>query len=87
MLDLRRTGGWAGPYENTPDHHALIGEAASVSRFVYATGFRGHGFLQAPAAGEVIRDLHRGRTPFVDVGPLGVGRFAAGAPRPEPNPV
>ncbi|MEV7975334.1 FAD-binding oxidoreductase [Streptomyces sp. NPDC086519] len=85
LLDLRRTGGWAGLYENTPDHNALIGEAASVSRFLYATGFSGHGFLQAPAVGEVIRDLYLGRTPFLDVGPLGAGRFAADAPRPESN--
>ena len=85
LLDLRRTGGWAGLYEITPDHNALIGEATSVSRFLYATGFSGHGFLQGPAVGEVIRDLYLGRVPFVDVSPLSVGRFAADAPRPEAN--
>jgi sarcosine oxidase subunit beta len=87
LLDLRRTGGWAGLYEVTPDHNALIGEAASVSRFLYATGFSGHGFLQGPAVGEVVRDLYLGRAPFVDVGPLSAGRFAAHAPRPEANRV
>ncbi|MDV9177340.1 FAD-binding oxidoreductase [Streptomyces sp. W16] len=85
LLDLRRTGGWAGLYENTPDHNALIGEATSLSRFLYATGFSGHGFLQAPAVGEVIRDLYLGHVPFVDVSPLSAGRFAADAPRPEVN--
>ncbi|MGW0337429.1 NAD(P)/FAD-dependent oxidoreductase [Streptomyces sp. NPDC003011] len=85
LLDLRRTGGWAGLYEITPDHNALIGEATSVSRFLYATGFSGHGFLQGPAVGEVVRDLYLGRVPFVDVSPLGAGRFAADAPRPEAN--
>jgi sarcosine oxidase subunit beta len=55
LLDLRRTGGWAGLYEITPDHNALIGEAGSCSRFLYATGFSGHGFLQGPAVGEVVR--------------------------------
>jgi sarcosine oxidase subunit beta len=87
LLDLRRTGGWAGLYEVTPDHNALIGEATSVSRFLYATGFSGHGFLQGPAVGEVVRDLVLGRVPFVDVTPLGAGRFAADAPRPEVNRV
>ncbi|KOG42879.1 NAD(P)/FAD-dependent oxidoreductase [Streptomyces resistomycificus] len=87
LLDLRRTGGWAGLYELTPDHNALIGEAPSVSRFLYATGFSGHGFLQGPAVGEVVRDLYLGRVPFVDVTPLSVGRFAANAPRPEVNRV
>ncbi|KPI14636.1 Dimethylglycine dehydrogenase [Actinobacteria bacterium OK074] len=85
LLDLRRTGGWAGLYEITPDHNALIGEASSVSRFLYATGFSGHGFLQGPAVGEVMRDLYLGREPFVDVGALGVGRFGVGALRPEAN--
>ncbi|WP_405592660.1 NAD(P)/FAD-dependent oxidoreductase [Streptomyces sp. NBC_01092] len=87
LLDLRRTGGWAGLYEVTPDHNALIGEATSVSRFLYATGFSGHGFLQGPAVGEVVRDLYLGRVPFVDVSPLSAGRFAADAPRPEVNRV
>ncbi|MFI9615079.1 NAD(P)/FAD-dependent oxidoreductase [Streptomyces sp. NPDC052023] len=85
LLELRRTGGWAGLYEITPDHNALIGEASSPSRFLYATGFSGHGFLQGPAVGEVVRDLYLGRVPFVDVRPLNADRFAAGAPRPEAN--
>ena len=85
LLDLRRTGGWAGLYEITPDHNALIGEATSVSRLLYATGFSGHGFLQGPAVGEVVRDLYLGRVPFVDVSPLSADRFAADAPRPEAN--
>ncbi|MFI8237517.1 NAD(P)/FAD-dependent oxidoreductase [Streptomyces sp. NPDC085866] len=85
LLDLRRAGTWAGLYENTPDHNALIGEAPSVSRFLYATGFSGHGFLQGPAVGEIVRDLYLGRVPFLDVRPLSAGRFAADAPRPEAN--
>ncbi len=76
-------GGWAGLYEMTPDHNALIGEAPSVSRFLYATGFSGHGFLQAPAVGEIVAALYLQRAPFVDVAPLAVERFAAHAPRPE----
>lgn len=78
-------GGWAGYYEVTPDHNALIGEAPGVSRFLYATGFSGHGFLQGPAVGEVMRDLVLGRRPFVDVTPLAAERFGDGALRPEKN--
>jgi sarcosine oxidase subunit beta len=78
-------GGWAGLYEMTPDHNAIIGEAAEVSRFLYATGFSGHGFLQGPAVGEILRDLVLHRPPFVDVAPLGVERFDAAALRPEYN--
>jgi sarcosine oxidase subunit beta len=76
--------GWAGLYEVTPDHNALIGRARSPSNLFYATGFSGHGFLQAPAVGEVIRDLYLDRDPFVDVRPLSAQRFATAAgARPE----
>jgi sarcosine oxidase subunit beta len=84
LLDVGVTGGWAGLYEVTPDHNALIGESREVSRFLYATGFSGHGFLQGPAVGEVLRDLVLGRAPVVDVSALDVTRFAAGL-RPELN--
>lgn len=76
---------WAGLYEVTPDHNAIIGEATSVSRFLYATGFSGHGFLQGPAVGEVMRDLVLGHTPVVDVTALDAARFAGGEARPEHN--
>ena len=85
LLDLGIAGGWKGYYEVTPDHNALIGEAEGVSRFLYATGFSGHGFLQAPAVGEVVRDLVLGNDPFVDPAPLSAARFALAAPRPEQN--
>ena len=84
LLDMGIAGGWKGYYEVTPDHNALVGEA-SISRFLYATGFSGHGFLQGPAAGEIVRDLVLGREPFVDVAPLSAERFAHAAPRPERN--
>jgi sarcosine oxidase subunit beta len=74
---------WAGLYEVSPDHNALIGEAPGVSRFLYATGFSGHGFLQAPAVGEIVRDLVLGNEPFVDVATLSAERFTRGETRPE----
>jgi sarcosine oxidase subunit beta len=84
LLDVGIAGGWHGFYETTPDHNALIGEAADVSRFIYATGFSGHGFLLGPAVGEVLRDLVLGHTPPVDVSGFDVVRFA-GETRPEHN--
>jgi sarcosine oxidase, subunit beta len=74
--------GWAGLYEITPDHNALVGNAG---RFFYATGFSGHGFLQSPAIGEVMRDLVLGRTPPIDVSGLDVRRFDGAEVRPEHN--
>ncbi|TDD80124.1 FAD-binding oxidoreductase [Actinomadura rubrisoli] len=87
LLDVGLTGGWAGLYEVTPDHNALIGEAPDISRFLYATGFSGHGFLQGPAVGEVVRDLYLGREPFADVSPLDAARLAGDRLRPENNRV
>ena len=85
IADVGIRGGWAGLYEMTPDHNAIIGEASGVSRFLYATGFSGHGFLQGPAVGEILRDMVLRRPTFVDVSPLGVERFDASALRPEYN--
>jgi sarcosine oxidase subunit beta len=87
IADAGIRGGWAGLYEMTPDHNAIIGEARGISRFLYATGFSGHGFLQGPAVGEIVRDLVLERPPPVDVGPLSVERFDASALRPEYNVV
>ena len=84
LLDVGLTSGWAGLYEDTPDHNALIGRGHSPSNFLYATGFSGHGFLQAPAVGEIIRDLYLDRAPFIYVSPLSARRFTGdGTLRPE----
>lgn len=88
LADMEIADGWAGLYEVTPDHNALIGRAGELPNFLYATGFSGHGFLQAPAVGEIVRDLHLGREPFVDISPLSADRFRTGAEiRPEAHVV
>ncbi|HEX6247363.1 MAG TPA: FAD-binding oxidoreductase [Nocardioidaceae bacterium] len=83
--DVGLAHGWAGLYEMTPDHNAVIGRSSQVPGFWYATGFSGHGFLMGPAVGEVMRDLYLGRTPFVDVSGLSAERFTADDVRPEVN--
>jgi sarcosine oxidase subunit beta len=85
LLDMGIAGGWKGYYEVTPDHNALVGEIATPRRFLYATGFSGHGFLQGPAVGEIVRDLVLCHEPFVDVAALSAERFARAAARPERN--
>ncbi|MGH3587823.1 MAG: NAD(P)/FAD-dependent oxidoreductase [Pseudonocardia sp.] len=84
LLEVGLSNGWAGLYEVTPDHNALIGRGDAVGNFLYATGFSGHGFLQAPAVGEIVRDLYLDRAPFTDIGPLTAARFRDGSgARPE----
>jgi glycine/D-amino acid oxidase-like deaminating enzyme len=75
LVDVGIAGGWAGLYEVTPDDNEIIGESEEVSRFLYATGFSGHGFMMAPAVGEIIRDLYLGRAPLVDISDCDVRRF------------
>jgi len=75
LAHLRLVGGWAGLYENTPDHNALIGKAEHLDGVFYATGFSGHGFLQGPAVGELMRDLYLGRESFMDPTSFSARRF------------
>ena len=71
--------GWAGLYEMTPDHNALIGEHPELPGFVVAAGFSGHGLMMAPATGLAIAELvATGRSTTFDVAPLAVDRFARG---------
>ena len=72
---------WAGLYEMTPDHHAILGPVESVPGFFLANGFSGHGVMHAPATGKILSDLIlRGKTDIVDdVSMLGFDRFAKGA--------
>jgi sarcosine oxidase, subunit beta len=69
---------WAGMYEVSPDHHAIIGPAPGVKGLFFANGFSGHGVMHSPASGRITADLILGRQSFVDPAPLGVERFAEG---------
>ena len=69
--------GWAGLYEVTPDHQAIIGES-DLAGFWLCTGFSGHGFMQAPAVGDICSDMMLGREPAFSVRALRPSRFAEG---------
>jgi len=76
-LDLRRS--WAGLYEVTPDHHAILGPVPGVPGFLVAGGFSGHGVMHAPAAGRAVAEMIvRGRSESVDVASLALERFTRG---------
>lgn len=74
---------WWGYYEVSPDNNAIVGEAGSPSRFLYATGFSGHGFQQSPAVGEYVAALVAGTEPALDLSPFSLDRFASGLAREE----
>jgi sarcosine oxidase subunit beta len=76
---------WAGLYETTPDHHAIIGFADTVKGLFFVNGFSGHGLMHAPAAGLVAAELICGKDTCVDITPLAVSRFAGGEVIEETN--
>jgi sarcosine oxidase, subunit beta len=71
---------WAGLYEMSPDHHAIIGPAPELNGFFCANGFSGHGVMHSPATGKMVADLIlQGKTTVVDhVEVLSPTRFAKG---------
>jgi sarcosine oxidase subunit beta len=76
---LDETQCWAGLYPETPDHHAIIGEAPDVPGFVIVAGFGGHGIMHAPAAGRAVAEIVTlGRSETFDLTPLRLGRFDEG---------
>jgi sarcosine oxidase subunit beta len=75
-IDRRRS--WAGLYEVTPDHHAIIGGCA-VPGFFLANGFSGHGVMHSPAAGRAVAELIvQGRSTSIDISALSLDRFTRG---------
>ena len=76
-LRLRRC--WAGMYEMSPDHHAILGPSPDLRGFYFANGFSGHGVMHSPATGRILADLIlHGETSIINAKDLNVQRFAEG---------
>ena len=70
---------WAGLYEMTPDHHAIIGPSPTVKGLYFVNGFSGHGVMHSPASGRVASDLIlHGHSDLIDASQLSVQRFSQG---------
>jgi sarcosine oxidase subunit beta len=70
---------WAGLYEMSPDHHAILGRAPALSNLYLANGASGHGVMHAPAIGHVIAELIVDGRTSIDIDSLRPSRFAEGA--------
>ncbi len=70
---------WAGLYESTPDHQAILGPIAEIEGFWCASGFSGHGFMQAPAAALLVTQLLLDKKSEIDISSFAFERFARGA--------
>lgn len=78
LRDVTLHSAWTGTLEVTPSKTALIGRADGPNeRILFATGFSGHELGQAPAAGRIVRDLHLGRHPGVDLTPFSLAHNGA----------
>jgi sarcosine oxidase subunit beta len=70
---------WAGLYEMTPDHHAIIGPAPDVAGLYFVNGFSGHGVMHSPASGRITADLIlNGCSDLINTAQLNIQRFASG---------
>ena len=77
---------WAGLYEMSPDHHALLGAAPGIDNLFLCNGSSGHGVMHAPALGRLLAEIIvSGAARSLDVRDLRPTRFAEGQPNPEPG--
>jgi sarcosine oxidase subunit beta len=68
----------AGLYENTPDHHAILGDC-EIEGLYFANGFSGHGVMHSPATGKALSEIILdGKASFLDVSCLNLARFTKG---------
>lgn len=74
-LPARRVIG--GLYDSTPDHRPLLGHAPGLPGLHLAVGFSGHGFMIAPASGEIVAAGITGAATDLPVEAFSVNRFSA----------
>jgi glycine/D-amino acid oxidase-like deaminating enzyme len=74
---------WAGYIDVTPDALPVLSPVEEVPGLVLASGFSGHGFGVAPAAGELVAELVAGLRPSCDRRPYRWSRLRDGS-RHEP---
>lgn len=45
---------WSGPYDVSPDGDGIVGPSPGFQRLIQMCGFTGHGFMMAPAVGQIV---------------------------------
>lgn len=67
---------WAGLYEMTPDHQAILGRLPDVETAVCIAGFSGHGFMHGPICGQLMaEEILDGRAHTVNIDQMRYQRF------------
>jgi glycine/D-amino acid oxidase-like deaminating enzyme len=80
MERCRLVSMWGGLYDtNHADHNAVLGEHPHYRNFFFATGFSGHGAMEAPAAGLAMSEaIQFGEYRTLDCSELSIRRFWEG---------
>lgn len=65
---------WSGPYDNSPDHQAIVGGTPVQGLFVNC-GWSGHGLQFGPSGGRLMKELVMGEPTFVDIHRFRLSRF------------
>ena len=76
MVVNERMSAWI---DVTPDAIPVISGVDAIPGFYVSTGYSGHGFGIAPAAGQLMTELITGETPHVDPEPFRHSRFIDGS--------
>ncbi len=79
---IKLVNSWVGHYAyNTLDQNAILGAHDKVENFIFANGFSGHGFQQAPAMGRGVAELITyGEFRSLDLSPFSYKRIANNQP-------
>jgi sarcosine oxidase subunit beta len=87
LRNLRLLRQWAGLYNVSPDKAAIYSAAKEPKGVYTAAGFSGHGFMTAPATGQIMSEMILGLTPTLPWEKMSAERFGSGALLLEPSVV
>lgn len=79
FAEVRIARSWSCYYEMTPDDHPVVGKVPDVEGLYLAAGFSGHGFMHAPATGQlIVEEMLDGTAATLDISDLSLERFRSG---------
>jgi sarcosine oxidase, subunit beta len=67
----------AGLYELTPDSMPIVSEIEGIKGLYCCSGFAGHGFMHAPAMGNLMAELMIDQKTHLDISEYHLGRFSS----------
>lgn len=79
FAEVRIARSWSCFYEMTPDDHPIVGKVPDVEGLYLAAGFSGHGFMHAPATGQlIVEEMLDGKASTLNISDLSLERFSSG---------